>query len=427
VKNFSVIKEAEFEFGKITVLIGPQSSGKSLLCKLAYFLGKEVLEEAVKSLISEISLEEFKKALAEQFVRRFTANGWVNTDSYIEFSADRYKVRVFGMNPPAGPIVSFYFSSEFESEYDGLRSSMPDREWAPGKSRQDQEAEVWTSLNLLLSAPFVHESIYIPSGRVFFTSSWRGFSAVQNPDIDPLVSRFGPELSWGRSMRRIGQLSAGDGVLDSIKQTMDQIAGGEIYLANNVPTFKTLDGRHLPLGLLSSGTQELLPLFNILGRLASNQEGREMSALAIYDPPREYAPIRTKQLVYVEEPEANVFPSTQYDLVRLFSRLSYESNLDFSWVITTHSPYILSSFNNLIEAGQVAAAKPELKEKLSELIPEHFWVKPGDFKAYAIEGGFLNPIVAEDTGLVSSNYLDQVSETIGAEFDELLRLGYVEA
>ena len=38
VKNFSVIKEAALEFGKITVLTGPQSSGKSLLCKLAYFL-----------------------------------------------------------------------------------------------------------------------------------------------------------------------------------------------------------------------------------------------------------------------------------------------------------------------------------------------------------------------------------------------------
>jgi predicted ATPase len=37
VNNFSVIKHAELEFGKITVLIGPQASGKSLLCKLAYF------------------------------------------------------------------------------------------------------------------------------------------------------------------------------------------------------------------------------------------------------------------------------------------------------------------------------------------------------------------------------------------------------
>jgi predicted ATP-dependent endonuclease of OLD family len=35
VKNFSVIKDAELEFRRITVLIGPQAEGKSLLCKLA--------------------------------------------------------------------------------------------------------------------------------------------------------------------------------------------------------------------------------------------------------------------------------------------------------------------------------------------------------------------------------------------------------
>jgi predicted ATPase len=36
VENFSVIKKARLEFGRITVIIGPQASGKSLLCKLAY-------------------------------------------------------------------------------------------------------------------------------------------------------------------------------------------------------------------------------------------------------------------------------------------------------------------------------------------------------------------------------------------------------
>ena len=75
----------------------------------------------------------------------------------------------------------------------------------------------------------------------------------------------------------------------------------------------------------------------------------------------------------------------------------------------------------------MARAKPELKVEIAKLIPEHFWIKDGDFKAYAIEDGVLKSIVAEDTGLVSANYLDQVSETIGMEFDELLRLGYVES
>ena len=54
VENFSVIKKARLEFGRITVLIGPQASGKSLLCKLAYFLGGEVIEVAVESLMKEL-------------------------------------------------------------------------------------------------------------------------------------------------------------------------------------------------------------------------------------------------------------------------------------------------------------------------------------------------------------------------------------
>ena len=107
--------------------------------------------------------------------------------------------------------------------------------------------------------------------------------------------------------------------------------------------------------------------------------------------------------------------------------MAHEPVLDAYWVITTHSPYVLSAFNNLIEAGQVARAKPELKDEVAKLIHEQYWIKEGDFKAYAIEDGVLKSIVAEDTGLVSANYLDQVSETIGMEFDELLRLGYVES
>ena len=55
----------------------------------------------------------------------------------------------------------------------------------------------------------------------------------------------------------------------------------------------------------------------------------------------------------MEEPESSVFPKTQYDLMRLFAWLSSEPRLGFPFAITTHSPYILSSFNNLIYAGQL--------------------------------------------------------------------------
>ena len=76
VKNFSVIKEAELEFGKITVLIGPQASGKSLLCKLAYFLSKEVLDIAVGRAINNFDFSTFEEEVMKRFREWFPHGGW---------------------------------------------------------------------------------------------------------------------------------------------------------------------------------------------------------------------------------------------------------------------------------------------------------------------------------------------------------------
>ena len=60
--------------------------------------------------------------------------------------------------------------------------------------------------------------------------------------------------------------------------------------------------------------------------------------------------------VFLEEPEAHLFPSTQkdimYDLVKILNRNKWSSIF-----ITTHSPYILSSLNNLIAAYDVLRKK----------------------------------------------------------------------
>jgi hypothetical protein len=114
-------------------------------------------------------------------------------------------------------------------------------------------------------------------------------------------------------------------------------------------------------------------------------------------------------------------------LVKEFAKLANGENFKPHFTITTHSPYVLSAFNNLIEANQVALAKPELKNEVAKLVPEQYWVKSSDFKAYCIHDGNLESIMDTETGLISANYLDSVSEIIGVEFDELLRLGYVES
>src|SRR5271170_7985148 len=95
VKNFSVIKDAELEFGKITVLIGPQSSGKSLLCKLAYFLGKELIELAVASIVSRNSWNTYVEAASKAFFARFSnysSQDWSSCAHRVTFTSFQYQV-----------------------------------------------------------------------------------------------------------------------------------------------------------------------------------------------------------------------------------------------------------------------------------------------------------------------------------------------
>ena len=90
-------------------------------------------------------------------------------------------------------------------------------------------------------------------------------------------------------------------------------------------------------------------------------------------------------------------------------------------VITTHSPYILTSFNNLLQAGQLLESGVN-KKKLFKIVPEFEVLKPGELNAYAFEDGDVTSLIDEETGLISADLLDQVSEEIAVQFDELLDL-----
>lgn len=422
VKNFSVIKDAEMEFGKITVLIGPQSSGKSLLCKLTHFLSKEVLELAVENIVRGKHYNEFRDVINGLFFKRFPTNLTSNSSYDIELTEGLYTIRCFATYEVYDGQRGCTFSEEFVDLYAALLAKQNGREIIGGPPATSSDFAIWTELNLLLTDPVIVRTVYIPAGRAFFTNASLGFNALQNPDIDPLIRKFPTEISWDASWRGFDS-THGDASLREVSEKMDDIAGGYVQGSERAPVFVAHDGRKIPFTLLSSGTQELLPLFNVLGRIASTVRYPAATLLSKIGAGNGRWDVWSKNLVYLEEPEANIFPETQYELVRLFAWLSHEPTLDFSWVITTHSPYILSAFNNLIEAGQAARNNPTLHDEVARIIPERYWIKEGDFKAYAIEDGKLRSILNE-SGFIEGNYLDQVSEVIGNEFDELLRLEY---
>jgi predicted ATPase len=60
VKNFSLISQSELGLGKVTGLIGPQASGKSLFYNLASFLSKQTIEVARATILSAKSADRDK-------------------------------------------------------------------------------------------------------------------------------------------------------------------------------------------------------------------------------------------------------------------------------------------------------------------------------------------------------------------------------
>ena len=434
VKNFSVIKDAELEFGKITVLIGPQSSGKSLLCKLAYFLGKELVDLSVSSLSNRVSWDLHVKYIGKEFLQRFSnydLEDWNGVLHEVTFMSFQYEVSIRWMDDPYN--FDFQFSRAYQDLYlqlfedlYGISSSFSGASHPGRFNPSAKRYENWLALSSTLCERVVEQTVYVPAGRAFFTSAGKGFALLQNPSVDRITREFATQIQWDASWK-VGLLTSGRGVTDEINRLMTEICRGFVYVDGGVPQFLSSKGHKLPLEMLSTGVQELTPLFNVLEQWMYVRENSFERARAFYDPPNTVPVVESKPLIYLEEPEANVFPATQYRLVQLFSWLSSDPILNFSWVITTHSPYVLSSFNNLLEAWQTGHMDEQRAEAVRAVIDEKYWLNPAEFRAYAIEDGVLISIIADDTKLISENYLDSVSETIGAEFDELLRIGYVEA
>ncbi len=404
VKNFSVIKDAELEFGKITVLIGPQASGKSLLCKLAFFFAQRIPEIDYSALTFHQSFDEFRKQLTREFVDSFPVAAWKEQVFEITYQSVQFDVVIDG----AEKFPKIRFNQGFEDRYIHFNEPAPE-----GYGRMNAIDPRWIDERVEYGPLRLEESVYIPASRALFSSANEGFRSLFGTNPDWITKRFSTAMDFDYKAL-INSFMPGDSVLHAFGQESGRILRGRVVDPEGSPRFQQASNeRILPFELLSSGTLELLPLLNPLAIKASKAK---------------YPNIPTQPeprfgMVYMEEPESGIFPNTQYLLVRLFAWLAKEPTLNLSLVITTHSPYLLSSFNNLIEAGQVVKDHPELHREVAKAVPERYWIKDGDLKAYSIQDGKLESIIS-DVGMIGANYLDQISEVIGSEFDDLLRLEY---
>jgi len=407
VEDFSCIKSADICLARLTILIGPQASGKSLLSKLIYFFNSIAIEHRSAD-EANVAFEVWKKSICDRFVEWFPISAWGKGKFRIEYHLGAYVIRLTRstyngklsdkIRVWASPAVEDFHASR--SKFQKRLSSRPDAEL-------DWESiyKIGDAVRSLFEKQFGESNLisqmFIPAGRSFFTSAGKAVTAFEHAKLfDPVTLAFGKRLASYRDRGGIsGQLRSQGGQL--LRRAGD-ILGGEVIIDRSGEYLKTNDGRKIPFGSLSSGQQELLPLLMVLDTIYL---------------PRSYPGVR---FVCIEEPEAHLFPSAQSSLIELFAALVRQVPQN-RVLVTTHSPYVLSKINNLIYAGQVGAHE-KATDDVRKIIPSRHWLPTPIVDAYAFQDGHVVSIL-DESGLVAADYLDDVSGSIAKEFNKLLAVG----
>lgn len=123
--------------------------------------------------------------------------------------------------------------------------------------------------------------------------------------------------------------------------------------------------------------------------------------------------------IFLEEPEVNLFPVTQRDLVKYLVRSTYhnEQGREHSLFLTTHSPYILTTLNNLIYANECTRVN---KESVKEIIGEDYWVDFNNVGVWFVKDGVVEDILDYELKQIDAIKIDDVSRILNEEFDNLL-------
>jgi predicted ATPase len=126
----------------------------------------------------------------------------------------------------------------------------------------------------------------------------------------------------------------------------------------------------------------------------------------------------------IEEPETNLFPKAQYELLKFLEKDRYDDTGKIDQGIihtyTTHSPFVLTALNNMLYAykkGNVATEK--VKENISAIIPKENWINPDFFSAFEINNGNAIDIFNRETGLFKENSIDNISDEIMEDFRDI--------
>jgi hypothetical protein len=420
VKNFLTLKDISLDIPKINIIIGPQAEGKSLLAKLTYFF-KTFVRDFRNAIVFKETRREFDRRIVKKFDSIFPHYTWENTKFEIEYTFDSRKIAIYSNNSRGGKInLTIEYSASIKQAFESLKSEYSEsggkkvfvlRENSPEEYLEagitqlfayDQEYDKW------------EQTIFMPSGRAFLAALQKaGGKAASSNVADLFLREFGAMYERAKNFYSRSVNGNSERIHPEVQKVIEDILHGKYIHDNNEDWIHTPHNK-TSFSDSSFGQQEALPMSLVLSFLTSvsNQAN--------------------PYFVLIEEPEAHLFPTSQKKVVELISltyRLSHRST---NFFITTHSPYILTAFNNLIQAYDTFLAlrksgkenRQELIAKLYKTVPQDRFLPFDDIAVFSICDGQLEDVKDYDSKIINAHKIDDVSSELNETFGDLVALQF---
>lgn len=403
--NVGPIKHVNIRLNKVNVFIGPQGSGKSTIAKIVSFC----------SWLEKVN-EAMERAAVDGLIKRL---GLFHHMS--EYFTDKSVIFYAGEN------VAFAYNWD-------ERKAMPlPKIFREGRCLQCHEKEcIWTAVDKTVNPKVV----YIPAERNFVSavSNLKDYSD-QGDNLQSFVN------DWFDAKRQYTRESP---------MPVSNLALDYYYNKGTDRDYLRMHGKAvIPLTSASSGFQSIVPLAVLVKWLSSGiyeenkpfspaendrvrdilrhlSEGMNKGEMELVERLRGFIQGRvySHTQFIIEEPEQNLFPKTQMDLLyHLISEINHGRNHQL--VMTTHSPYLLYALNNCMLAYWVKDKVDSEAAEEIECLP--YALNAKDVSVWSLQDGYLrgtdgkvHHTIQDKRGLVRKNYFNDVMHQVMGDFNRLL-------
>lgn len=401
IKNVGPIKHVDIELNKVNIIMGPQSSGKSTIAKIVSFcswLDKTMAKKGFAEIYKELNIREYLKLLQEY---HRLSGSYFTIDSVIDYKGSHISFKI-NKNESNELSCTIGFDSLQRGEASKVIYIPAERNFVSVVPNLKKYAEDRDNLQDFIQNWYEAKRKYSADNKLTILDLGVQYFNTESEDLDRLVLTNGNEL-------QLRVASSGLQSLVPLITLIDYLARG-IYNESRPISVEERD-------LLIKEYNSLVDKRNSGDKSIDKNHLLTLLDMLVS---RDY---HYSQFI-IEEPEQNLFPSTQRNLMYyiLHAMLLNERH---TMLITTHSPYILYALNNCMMGYLVKDKMPEAEA--NEVSCRNSWINPELVSVWEIKDGELrttsecrnNTIQGED-GLISDNYFDENMKEVMDDFYKML-------